>query len=127
MASLDMSVFVCDYNYNAPSKEHLEATHLPLYRKIRAAHPDIPFIIMDHPDLLAYPEIKRIRGDVLRCTYETALAEWDKNVYFLDPVKDFPFFGDEATVDGVHPTDLGFYYMARALEPILKEALEKST
>jgi len=32
----------------------------------------------------------------------------------------------EATVDGTHPTDLGFQRMADALEPVLRKALEKS-
>ena len=125
MASLDMGVFVCDYNYNAPTKEHLEATHLPLYRKIREKHPEIPFIIMERPNSTLNPKDKEYRGAVLRKTYETAISEGDKNVYFLDPSADFPFFGDEATVDGVHPTDLGFYFMAKALYPILKEILKK--
>jgi lysophospholipase L1-like esterase len=31
----------------------------------------------------------------------------------------------EATVDGTHPTDLGFVRMADAIEPFLKTALEK--
>jgi hypothetical protein len=31
---------------------------------------------------------------------------------------------DEGTVEGCHPTDLGFYFMAKALEPILKEILK---
>jgi hypothetical protein len=29
----------------------------------------------------------------------------------------------DATVDGVHPTDLGFWRMATVLEPILKSVL----
>jgi len=30
---------------------------------------------------------------------------------------------EEATVDGTHPTDLGFMRMADAMEPILRQAL----
>lgn len=124
MASLDMSAFVCDYDHNAPTVEHLEATHLPLYRKIRAAHPNIPIIFMTRPNgVLGADRLKR--KAVIVKTYETALAEGDKNVYFLDPTEEFPFFGDEGTVEGCHPTDLGFYFMAKGLYPILKETLEK--
>ncbi|HVN78895.1 MAG TPA: SGNH/GDSL hydrolase family protein [Terriglobia bacterium] len=32
----------------------------------------------------------------------------------------------EATVDGTHPTDLGFLRMADAMEPTLREALKAS-
>ena len=31
----------------------------------------------------------------------------------------WPDGGEEYTVDGVHPTDLGFYFMARGLLPVL--------
>lgn len=125
MATLDMSAFVCDYDHNAPSVEHLRATHLPIYRKIRAAHPDIPIIFMTRPDDTVKPDIRLPRREVIKATYDTAVSEGDNNVYFLDPNEDFPFFGDEGTVEGCHPTDLGFYFMAKGLYPILKEALEK--
>ena len=123
MASLDMSVFVCDYDHNAPTAQHLEKTHLPLYRKIRAAHPDIPIIFMSRPNGTTRPMERLPRLEVIKKTYETALKEGDKNVYFLDPNEEFPFFGDEGTVEGCHPTDLGFYFMAKGLEPVLKAVL----
>jgi hypothetical protein len=43
IATLDMSVFVMDYDYNAPNPEHLEATHYPFYKIIRdkKRHPTI--------------------------------------------------------------------------------------
>lgn len=31
LKGVDCSVFVCDYDHNAPSAEHLQNTHLPLY------------------------------------------------------------------------------------------------
>ena len=124
MATLDMSVFVCDYDHNAPTPEHLEKTHLPLYRKIRAAHPDIPIIFMTRPSG-KLTEIRLVRKDIIKKTYDTALAEGDTNVYFIDPTEHTPFDGDEGTVEGCHPTDLGFYFMAKAVYPVLKEALEK--
>ena len=48
--SLDMSVFVMDYDHNAPNPEHLERTHEAFFKKIRASHPDLP-VIMKPPDL----------------------------------------------------------------------------
>ena len=50
----------------------------------------------------------------------------DKRVRFLDGET---FFGtvdaDLCTVDGTHPNDLGFYCMAKAIEPVLRTALKK--
>ncbi|MBQ7935868.1 MAG: hypothetical protein IJ333_05915, partial [Clostridia bacterium] len=40
IAKQEMSVFVCDYDHNAPNAEYLEQTHLPFYRIVRAAQPN---------------------------------------------------------------------------------------
>lgn len=113
LASLDMSIFVCDYDHNAPSVEHLKATYLPLYRAVRAAHPDIPIVIVSAPDVLLKPETYLERRDVIRQTYLTALAEGDKNVYFIDGGELFAGEDwDSCTVDGTHPNDFGFHRMA---------------
>jgi len=33
---------------------------------------------------------------------------------------------DECTVDGVHPTDMGFMRIARGLEPVIRKILDES-
>ena len=124
IASLDMSAFVCDYDYNAPSPEHLLNTHLPLYRRVRAAHPTIPIIFMTRPTRTLEAD-RFARRAIVKKTYDTALAEGDENVYFVDPTENMPFMADAATVEGIHPTDLGFYFMAMALCPIFEKIYEK--
>lgn len=124
MASLDMSVFVCDYDHNAPTKEHLAATHEPLYRAVRAAHPEMPIIFITRPSVLTSAD-RLPRLEIIKATYDKAVAEGDKNVWFLDASEFFPFDSNEHTVDNCHPTDLGFYLMAKGIEPALREALEK--
>ena len=126
MASIEnMGVFVCDYDHNSPSAAYLEATHLPLYRKIREKNPTLPIVIFarttrdyDHEDVL--------RRKVTERTYEIAISEGDENVYYVNPLEAFPIVPEEATVDRIHPTDLGFYFMAKALEPTLREIAKKS-
>jgi hypothetical protein len=49
----------------------------------------------------------------------------DKNVYFVSGKELMALCGDEGTVDGTHPTDLGFYSMAKCLEPLLRSLLIK--
>ncbi len=125
MADLGMSVFVSDYDHNAPNAEYLRETHERMYRTIREKHPHVPYIMMTHP---AYskkcPGNKQSeeRGAIIRETYEKARSEGDEQVYFLDGNKFFPkSAGDSCTVDATHPNDLGFYFMAQAILPILKE------
>ena len=54
-----------------------------------------------------------------RDAVEQARAGGDANIAFLDGRTLWPDGGEEYTVDGVHPTDLGFYFMARGLLPVL--------
>ena len=130
MASLKMCAFVSDYDHNAPTVEHLEATHRRLYDIIRAAHPDIPYVMMSKPDFywnkyyVNSREESVARRRVILDTYHYAVANGDKNVYFIDGESIFRGpFEDSCTVDGCHPNDLGFAFMAEAVTAVLKRAL----
>ena len=125
IAGLDMSVFVMDYDHNAPNPEHLRATHAPFFRTVREAHPDLPVVMINRPKLVLNEE-EIARRQVVVDTYEAARAAGDENVYFVDGSSFFAdYAGDSATVDGSHPNDLGFMAMARGLEPLLRRLLEE--
>lgn len=117
LADMDMSIFVCDYDHNAPDAEHLENTHLSLYRAIRKKHASIPIIIISAPTILLEPQKYVPRREIVCSTYQIALAEGDKNIHYIDGAELFAGHDwDACTVDGVHPNDLGFYRMAKRLE-----------
>ena len=121
--TLDFSLFVYDYDHNAPTVEHLAATHESFFKAIRAAKPDVPVIMMTRPKV-RYNDEEKLRREVVRRTYENALAAGDKNVYFLDGET---FYGETdrelCSMDLIHPNDLGFYRMAMAIEPTVRRAL----
>lgn len=114
VAGYEASVFVCDYDYNAPTPEHLEKTHYPFYKIYRAAHHETPIVFITKPTI-ADPEAPR-RAAIIHETYDRALAAGDKNVYFINGGEFFPEVERaNSTVDGCHPNDLGFYYMAKKI------------
>ena len=122
IASLDMSVFVMDYDHNAPTPEHLQKTHERMFQTVRSAHPDIPIVMMSRPKVyLTEGEVKR--REVIRTTYQNAKDRGDENVYFLSGAELMADAGNEGTVDGVHPTDYGFASMARVLGDLLEKLL----
>ncbi|MBQ9132111.1 MAG: SGNH/GDSL hydrolase family protein [Clostridia bacterium] len=126
IAGLDMSVFVMDYDHNAPTPEHLQATHQPFFKIIREKKPDLPILMVTRPKLHLNAEDQR-RWEIIRTTYENAVEAGDKNVYFVDGNAFFRGTAEEgATVDNSHPNDLGFWAMAKYMEPILRQALEMS-
>ena len=125
LATLPMSVFVCDYDYNAPSAEHLEATHYPFYEIIRAKNPDVPYLMVSRHTAIRAEHVDRRRA-VIRASYEKARANGDQNVYFLDGDSFFPDeWRDSCTVDTTHPNDLGFHFMAIGIGNALAEILKK--
>lgn len=124
IASLDMMAFVCDYDANAPTPEHLRATHLPLYRAVRAKHPDIPYIMISRVHVDHDYEKTIACRDVIYDTYRYAREQGDRNVYFVDGEGIFRGkYANMCTVDGCHPNDLGFALMADAIGATLERAM----
>ena len=123
LCSLDPSVFVLDYDHNAPTVEHLAATHEKLFKAFRKAHPETPVIMMTMPEFAERKalERKKARFDIIKATYENALATGDKNVYFIDCYGVFD--KDGGTVDGCHPDSLGFLRMANLVFPVLEKLI----
>jgi len=123
MATLQMSAFVSDYDHNAPTVEHLQATHCKLYQKIRAAHPDIPYIMVSRPNFNHFTDDER-RRDVIVDTFRYARENGDRNVYYIDGESMFRGpYANMCTVDGCHPTDVGFALMADSIGYELQQAL----
>ena len=126
MASLDMSVFVMDYDHNAPTAQYLEMTHEKLYKAVREKHPDMPILMISRPNVDKDLADAAARFAVIKRTYDNAVAAGDKNVRLINGTD--LFAGPdrrECTVDGCHPTDLGFYRMATVIRPVLAELLGK--
>lgn len=121
LATLDASVFVCDYDHNAPTAAYLRQTHYTVYKTYRDAHPDTPILLLSKPDFRGDAESVE-RRSVIYDTYLKARENGDKQVYFLDGEQLFAgAFRDCCTVDGCHPNDLGFFRMGQ----VIGEAIEK--
>ena len=129
MATLPMSVFVCDYDHNAPTIEHLEATHYPMYEIIREKNPDLPYIMITRPNywtMIRDQSCILKRRDIIMSSYLKARQAGDENVYFIDGMS---FFVEphqyDFSMDGVHPNDAGFQRMADGIGTVIRHILEK--
>jgi lysophospholipase L1-like esterase len=115
IAGLDMSVFVMDYDHNAPAAEYLKNTHYRLYKRYREKRPNTPILFVTRPDITGNAEGEE-RLKIIYNTYKKAKRKGDKNVYFLSGKS---FYGKknrwDFAVDGCHPTDLGFSKMAEKI------------
>ena len=124
LAGLDMCCFVCDYDHNTPNAEYLHKTHFPMYEQIRAAHPDIPYIMISRPDFDADYNQSILRRDAIIDSFRRAYGAGDKLVYYIDGAG---IFAGEyeycCTVDGTHPNDLGFMLMSEAIIAVIKRSM----
>ena len=127
IAGLKMSLFVLDYDHNAPNAEHLEKTHFNFYRTVRSAHPDLPILMLSKPDFDGNlmddcHEKNAARRAVILETYRKAKENSDQKVWFIDGQT---LYGDhdrdDCTTDNTHPNDLGFYRMAEKVLPVMRE------
>lgn len=121
---LDMSLFVYDYDHNAPDIDHLRATHSKMFRAIREAHPQLPILILPRPRYYLTEDDQK-RFEIIQNTYLEAKADGDENVYFLSGKELMALVEDNGSVDGTHPTDSGFFSMAKAIGGVFEEILKK--
>lgn len=134
LKALPMSVFVSDYDHNAPTAEHLRKTHFHMYEVIREAHPDLPYVMITRPDVLTHeytvlqsgkPDNGCVaRRDVIYESYRKAIERGDRHVYFLDGDSFFSGeYQDCASVDATHPNDYGMVRMADKIAGMLNNIL----
>lgn len=119
---LDMSIFVYDYDHNAPTYEHLMATHKKMFKAIREAQPELPILILPRPKYYLNAEEER-RAKLIEQTYLDAKNAGDQNVYYITGRKLMEIVGDNGTVDNCHPTDSGFFSMAQAIGEVFEKIL----
>lgn len=128
IAGVDASMFVLDFVPNATVEQMKERAD-SFYFIIRAKHPDTPILFVEDPifthssfDRRIAKEVKD-KNDTLNAFFQSLKQRGEKNIYFLSS-KDIIGHDGEATVDGIHFTDLGFMRYAEVLYPILKKRVK---
>ena len=127
LAELDPAAFVIDSLPNLTPE--MLAERMPKFLEIiRERHPQTPILLVQNP---LYPTFLFIKGtrekvtkanEILAKIYADRVAAGDQAITLV-PACDLDADGGETTVDGVHPTDVGFLRLADALEPYLRKVL----
>lgn len=124
IAGLNQSVFVMDYDCNAPDAEHLKKTHKRMYETVREKNPDLPIVFISAHTRMFKLDAD-IRREIIKENYINAKEAGDRNIYHIDGREMLDYADrDIMTVDGIHPNDFGFWCIAQVLERTLKEIIK---
>ena len=121
--------FVLD---NAPNctPELIDVKGEKFFRILRDAHPDVPVIFVESPYLPTpfdtYDYDFRARKNMSqRHLYEKLCKAGEKSIYYIKS-DDIMGHDGEATVDGVHFTDMGMVRYAEHVFPTIRNALKRA-
>lgn len=125
----DPAVFVLDYVPNA-SAQQIAGKGERFFRILRDAHPGVPVVFVEDP---LYPHSafdRKIRAEIAakneaqHALFLKLKKAGEKKLYYI-PADRLIGTDGEATVDGVHFTDLGMMRYAEAVLPVLRKALRE--
>jgi len=121
-------LIVIDYEANAG--ESIRETLGPFVDILRAGDRDVPILVISkirYAGELHDPSKLRSAEALARFQEELVKARrlaGDSNIHFIDGSSLLGEHADECTVDGVHPTALGFMKMAQGIEPAIRTILK---
>ena len=128
LAEMDADAFVFDA-FSNPSAGEIEERLDAFVATVRKAHPSTPLIFIQtevRETVNFNLQARKFESDK-RAAAEAGvrrLMKDDRNIYFIDSRG---MIGTDhlGTVDGSHPSDQGFMYMTRHLEPQLRKIFRK--
>ena len=125
-ADVDAIIFDC---FSNPNAARIEAVTLPFVERMVKAHPDIPLVFIstvyreNRNFSLKNDGYEQAKMDAAERMMKIATKKYD-NVWFICP--DTLTGNDrETSVDGVHPSDMGYARWARTIEKPLLRILKK--
>lgn len=129
IAEHDASLIILDFMPNV-NVEQIEQKMKTFYDIIRHKLPQTPILFIENPvfpqgkfDLYMQKTVKE-KNEALRKVFSNLLSSGEKNIRLISSVGMIGV-DDEATVDGIHFTDLGFMRYAHYLYPYIQEYLDK--
>ncbi len=126
----DPACIVLDYEVNAASFGTYEET-LPRFIEIlRDEHPTVPILLITGlrlPGEILDVKVKEDRNrleNFQRCLLADLSKKGDSHLHCINGADLTEDEETDFTVDGIHPTDLGFWLIAKAIEPVLSKILD---
>ncbi|MCC3377389.1 SGNH/GDSL hydrolase family protein [Cohnella sp. REN36] len=123
----DPGLLVLDYEANCVSPERFRETLPAFIRIYREDHPDVPILVVSQIRFARETydrelrELRLLRKSIQIGTVNACRDRGDERISFFDGGELLGMDYHECTVDGIHPTDLGFARMAEGLAPAIRQ------
>ena len=130
LQELDAAAFVIDCLPNMQAGEINERT-VPLIQQLRDVYPGTPIVIVEDRSYsgswLIEEQQRRNEGSraALQAQYKRLQDSGVDGLWYIDGETLLGADRDDTT-DGSHPSDLGFFRHADAMEPVLRQALKQA-
>jgi lysophospholipase L1-like esterase len=127
VAGIDASVFVLDFAQNNKTVDSLAKAYAPFLDTIRSAHPETPAVVVT-PIYAAHESWSRdarLEGmrELIRAVAAQRIAAGDRHLEIVEGTDLLGPSRGDGLVDGVHPNDLGFEWMAEGLSARIAKML----
>lgn len=129
IAGHDASLIILDFMPNVNVEQIGQKMEI-FYNIIRKKSPQVPILFIENP---VFPQAKfdsymqktiAAKNEALHIVFNDLLREGEKNILLISSAGMIGV-DDEATVDGIHFTDLGFMRYAEYLYPYIQKYLDK--
>jgi lysophospholipase L1-like esterase len=129
VAGIDASAFVLDFAQNNQTVESLREVYQPFVEAVRARHPDTPIIAIT--PIYAAGEAWNAKSaatkdgmrELIRKVVAQRIAGGDRNIQIIEGTDLIGPSRVDGLVDGTHPNDLGFQWMAEGISGRLRQVL----
>jgi len=129
MAEIDAALYAIDCTPNS-KKEIIFERAVALVKQLKARRPATPVLLIEgyYYDDVAFERVGNSNIDAkrkeLRRAYDTLIGAGIKGLYYK-PGEGLIGYDHEATVDGVHPDDIGMLRFAVQMQPVISGILAK--
>jgi hypothetical protein len=129
VAEIDAACFVLDFAQNNETADSLREVYGPFLETLRAKYPEAPILaitpIYSSREALESPSSGRLQQmrDLIRLTAGRRIANGDRNLQIVEGTDLLGPAQGGGLVDGTHPNDLGFQWMAEGLAARLRKVL----
>jgi lysophospholipase L1-like esterase len=127
VAGIDASSFVMDFAQNNPTAEFLAQAYAPFLETIRGRHSETPILVITpiYSSSESWARDARLEGmrEWIRQVAARRIAGGDLHLEIVEGTDLLGPSGGDGLVDGTHPNDLGFQWMANGLAARIAKVL----